>query len=121
MRLTLRTPVSQEPFSLDEVKRFLRITSDQEENLLQHLLHSARAYVEDMTGRALLKQQWLLEMKPPYHPSSPLVRQRESHIEITLPRPPLLKVVSVEVKGKSISHHIQENRVILAPSFWNQN
>ncbi|EKE10379.1 MAG: hypothetical protein ACD_16C00043G0006 [uncultured bacterium] len=121
MRLTLRTPVSQEPFSLDEVKRFLRITSDQEENLLQHLLYSARAYVEDMTGRALLKQQWLLEMKPPYPRASPLVRQREGHIEIMLPRPPLLKIVSVEVQGKAISHDSEENRVILAPSFWNQS
>lgn len=121
MRLTLKTPAVEEPFTLDEVKQFLRITSDHEDRLLQHLLHSARAYVEDTTGRALLKQLWLLEVKPPYPPHSPLVRKRESHIEITLPRPPLLEVVTVEMKGKGISHSIQENRVILSHSFWDQN
>lgn len=88
MRLLQKINPQREPFILEEVKVFLRLQGDQEDALLPTLLSSARAYVEDVTQRSLLKQQWELTLKAPYSPPSPLVRQREKHIEISLPRPP---------------------------------
>ena len=121
MRLTQKIPPTKEPFTLEEAKLFLRIVSDQENSHLLHLLSSARAYVEDVTGRALLKQQWLLEIKPPYPPHSPLVKRQGRHVEMRLPRPPLIEVVSIETKDKSIAYNLEENKVILPSTVWDQN
>ena len=62
---------SQEPVTLEEVKAYLRISSEQEDGLLKTLISSARSYVEGATGRALLKQGWVLHLTPPYPPFPP--------------------------------------------------
>lgn len=115
MRLLQKISPHREPFTLEEVKIFLRLSGDQEDALIHTLLSSARAYVEDVTQRSLLKQQWELTLKPPYSPSSPLVRRREKHIEISLPRPPLMEVESVQSKETPLPYVIEGNKVILSP------
>lgn len=118
MELFLKTPPKQEPLTIDEVKSYLRISTDQEDSFLLNLIASSRAHVESITGRALLKQQWQLGLKPPYPPSSPLVRRMENHIMIQIPKPPLLEVESVTLKGSDISFIQEENKLILSPLFW---
>lgn len=121
MRLLQKTVPQRELFTLEDVKIFLRLQGDQEDTLLSTLLSSAQAYVEEVTQRSLLKQQWQLTLKPPYSPSSPLVRQREKHIEISLPRPPLIEVESVQNKETILSYIIEENKIILSPMHWDKN
>jgi len=120
MRLLQKISPQREPFTLEEVKIFLRLPGDQEDACLPSLLSSARAYVEDVTQRSLLKQQWELTLKPPYSPPSPLVRQREKHIEINLPRPPLMEVELVQSKEVAIPYAIEENKIILSPMYWDK-
>ena len=120
MQLFLKTPPFQEPLRLEEVKAYLRLSFDQEEDFLRTLIAAARAYVEGITGRSLLKQAWELQIRPPYPPSSPLVKCVEKSIEIELPHPPLLEVEAVKLGKKDIPFGIEENKVILSSSFWNK-
>ncbi|MBA3814629.1 MAG: hypothetical protein H0X26_09175 [Alphaproteobacteria bacterium] len=39
---------------------------------------------------------------------------------IDLPKPPLLRVESVTLKGESIPFHLEERKLILAPHFWDK-
>lgn len=121
MRLLQKISPQREPFTLEEVKIFLRLSGEQEDALIPTLLSSARAYVEDVTQRSLLKQQWELTLKPPYSPPSPLVRQREKHIEINLPRPPLIEVELVQSREIVIPYAIEENKIILSPMYKDKN
>ena len=116
MELFLKKPPATEPLTLDEVRSYLRIPSRQDDDLLLSLISTARSHVERLTGRALLKQQWQMDLKPPYPRSSPLVQRRESLI-IHLLKPPLLGIQSVKVKGKAISFRKEERKVILPTSF----
>lgn len=54
------------PVSVDEVKEYLRIDIDEEEDLLESLIVAAVAYVEEYTNRALITQTWdeLLKVFP---------------------------------------------------------
>ncbi|MBA3814630.1 MAG: phage head-tail connector protein [Alphaproteobacteria bacterium] len=74
MELFLKTPSVQEPVTIDEVRSYLRLSSEQEDDTLPTLISAARAHVESITGRALLKQEWQVNLKPPYPHFSPLVR-----------------------------------------------
>lgn len=58
MGLTLITPPSGEPVSLEEARLHLRIDSDDEDPLVAALIRAARDYVERQTGRALITQTW---------------------------------------------------------------
>ncbi|OJW50567.1 MAG: hypothetical protein BGO67_05695 [Alphaproteobacteria bacterium 41-28] len=120
MQLFLKTPPIQEPLTLEEVKTYLRVSSDQEEEYLSSLITSARAYVENVTGRALLKQQWLMQIKPPYPRASPLIKCERENLEIDLPYPPLLEVESVKTGMQEIPFMIEENKALLPSSFWNK-
>lgn len=58
MGLTLLTPPSTEPVSVDAAKLHLRVDSDEENTLITTFISAARRHVENMTGRALLTQTW---------------------------------------------------------------
>jgi hypothetical protein len=120
MQLFLKTPPIQEILTLEEVKTYLRISSDQEDDFLKIIMRAARAHVESLTGRALLKQQWVLGIKPPYPEGSPLVKREGKRLEISLPWPPLLEVEEVKMDGKTIAHEVEENRVLLSSLFWDK-
>ncbi|MBP9692322.1 MAG: phage head-tail connector protein [Alphaproteobacteria bacterium] len=120
MQLFLKTPASQEPLTLEEAKTYLRISSDQEDEFLKMLMAAARSHVESFTGRALLKQQWGLHIKPPYPEGSPLVKREGKRLEIALPRPPLLEVMEVKASAKTIAYEVEENRVLLSSLFWDK-
>lgn len=54
----LLTPPAAEPFTLDEVKRHLRVEIDEDNDLISSYLTSARQTVEETTRRALISQTW---------------------------------------------------------------
>lgn len=51
-------PPSQEPLTLDQIKSFLRIDHDIEDQLLRSLLASATLHIEKCMERSLLTQTW---------------------------------------------------------------
>lgn len=118
MELLLKIPPVQEPITLEEVRSYLRISTEQEDDVLFTLIKAARCHVESLTGRALLKQQWQMSLKPPYPLSSPLVRRLEKSLVIHLPRPPLLRVESVMVKDEEIPFTQEGSKILLSPLFW---
>jgi uncharacterized phiE125 gp8 family phage protein len=52
------TPPAIEPVSLAEAKDFLRIVSDDEDELLGTLITAARLMIEAASGRLLIEQDW---------------------------------------------------------------
>lgn len=83
--LTIVTPPSGEPVSVDELKRHLRITESAHDPMLANLITQARIYCEQFTNRQLITATWKLELD-----SFPDV--------IRLPRPPLQWAVGSYVK-----------------------
>lgn len=51
-------PPAIEPLSLEEVKNYLRIDTDHENELISRLVRAARSIIEDYTGLALITQTW---------------------------------------------------------------
>lgn len=62
--LTLITEPAEEPITLEEAKEHLRIGIEDtdEEGLITSLITAARLHVEDITNRALVKQEWDLQL-----------------------------------------------------------
>lgn len=120
MKIILKTPPVLEPVTIDEARAFLRLANQQEQDTLPTLIAAGRAHVESLTGRALLKQEWQMTLKPPYPPSSPLVRMGAGHVVIHLPKPPLMSVVSVKLGEKDIPFQQEESKVVLSPQYWNE-
>jgi uncharacterized phiE125 gp8 family phage protein len=83
--LKLATAPVQEPVSLTDVKRRLRVTVDDSDADLLDALAECRALCEQECGRAFLTQTWTL-----YLDGFPGCG------EIVLPRPPLQSVTSVK-------------------------
>lgn len=74
-----------EPFTLDQMKVYLRVDDDSDDDFISVLITAARERVEDLTGRCLMQQQWQLGLdRFPYHRG-----------EILLPRAPLLSLDSI--------------------------
>lgn len=117
MELFLKTPPTLEPVTVEEVRSYLRLPSRQDGDLLLNLISTARAHVESLTGRALLKQQWQMDLKPPYPRSSPLVQRREEHIIIHLLKPPLLGIQSVQAQEKDIPYRKEGGKILLSTRF----
>jgi hypothetical protein len=120
MELILKTSPRHEIIGIEEVRAYLRLSSDQEEGTLPTLISAARAHIESYTGRSLLKQAWQLNLKPPYPRCSPLVRVLENNVILELPRPPLLKVNSVKVKDEEVVFQVEDGKVILSSRFWDK-
>jgi uncharacterized phiE125 gp8 family phage protein len=118
MHLTLMKP-PQDPFSLEEAKTFLKISSDDEDQLVKSIMSAATTHVENFTGRSLLKQVWELTLTPPYPTFSPLVYVKEKALAVHLPRPPLLEVTSVKVAKKPWEFKVEDNRLTLPSHLWN--
>ncbi|MBS0272710.1 MAG: phage head-tail connector protein, partial [Proteobacteria bacterium] len=111
MQLFLKIPPAEEPLSLTEVKTYLRVTSDLEDSYIRDLIASARAYVEGVTGRALLKQKWLMQLNPPYPRTSPLIKWKGKDLEIMIPHQPLMEVKSTTIEGKELPFKVRENKI----------
>lgn len=56
--LELITAPASEPVTVIEAKAWARVTTDEDDSLIDALTSTARAHVEELTGRALLTQTW---------------------------------------------------------------
>lgn len=56
MTIKIITQPTSEPVTLEELKEFARVDFDDDDNLLNGLIKTAREYVENATGRACVKQ-----------------------------------------------------------------
>lgn len=79
------TPPAIEPVSLSQAKDFLRILTDDEDELLGTLITAARLMIEAASGRLLIEQSWRLvldgwpqggEIRLPFSPVRSLVAAR---------------------------------------------
>lgn len=120
MSLFLKFPPPCEPLGLQETKRYLRISSELEDPLMTSLISDSRVYVENITGRALLKQGWQLQLTPPYPPSFPLAQTHYQELSFILPKPPLLEVVSVKSKEKEVPFAQEDSKLKIASQFYGE-
>ena len=58
----LLLPPAAEPLSVAEVKAFVRVTHDDDDDLIAALIAAARSHVEALTRRALLTQSWRITL-----------------------------------------------------------
>lgn len=98
MKLKLLEQSNQLPLSLELAKGYLRITHNQEDTVLQHLLRAAVMWVEEASEKTLTPKTWLFTHK-----------QRK----VFLPNPPVLKILEVKFKGVTLP----EDKY----SLWDQN
>jgi len=87
MGLTITTPPTAEPVTLDEAKAHLRVDGTAEDTYITALIQAARAWVENFTTRQLVQAtyEWTLD-RFPGRPENPL----------RFPRSPVASVDSVE-------------------------
>jgi uncharacterized phiE125 gp8 family phage protein len=78
-------PPGAEPVTLDEMKRWIGLDHDADDDLISSLLPSARLAVEVMTGRVITTTGWTLRIEDGF-----------AKPEIVLPKSPVLAVHSVE-------------------------
>lgn len=52
----------KEPLTLEEAKRWLKVEHEEEDDIILSLITDAREFIERMTGRALLYQDWDLHL-----------------------------------------------------------
>jgi uncharacterized phiE125 gp8 family phage protein len=86
MGLKLITPPASEPISLAEAKTHLRVIDSDQDSLISALIKAARMNCENWTGRAFVDQTWDL-----YFDEFPT----GDHLEIKIPKPPLIQIVAV--------------------------
>ena len=60
MTMTIVTSPADEPVTLDELRQYLRLDGNAEDELLGRLLRAARETFEHHTGIAMMKQTWRL-------------------------------------------------------------
>jgi len=71
--LRVTTPPAAEPFTLDFVKNYLKVDASYDDDLIEHLIRSARSRAEGLLNMGLLPQaiEEQFERFPPYHPNNP--------------------------------------------------
>lgn len=98
------TPPTVEPVTLAEAKAHLRIDADAEDDLIQGLIATARAWCEDYCDRTFVLTQWTMNLDSFYGPvGSPVqfglkadgnnIEGRQGtvpNLDIELPRPPMI-------------------------------
>jgi uncharacterized phiE125 gp8 family phage protein len=90
MNLTLLTGPVREPVSLDETKAWLRLDSDDEDQLLSALIVSARLTLEAHTRRFFVTQSWRMTFDA--WPASVLRRK-----SLSVPFAPMRSVAAIRV------------------------
>jgi len=83
-RTTLITGPDSEPITTAEAKLNLRVDGNDHDNLINELIGTARAYIEEITNRKLIEQtwDWYLDGFPGAN-------------EIEVPYPPLISVTGI--------------------------
>lgn len=110
MRIVQAVPPTDLPVSVEEAKLFLRVDHDDEDDLIESFIGSARDAVEAYLLRAVMDQEWKVWVR----------RLPES---MMLPRPPVVSVEGVVIHGGEVSLEDFEidpvgNRLIVKNPVW---
>lgn len=85
MKLKLLQQSNELPIQVARVKEYVRQTSDVDDLLIEGLIKTASAWVEEATGKTLLKKKWLYTNK---------------NTRIRLPRGPVMTIEQVKLGSK---------------------
>lgn len=108
MQLTLVKKPLQEIISLEEVKNYLRIDHDFDDNLLRTLISSTRAAMEAIIQKSIMIQTWeyvlnIDSLADFYSENTELPTISYGVINIPLPKPPVIKIVELTAGGTVIN------------------
>jgi uncharacterized phiE125 gp8 family phage protein len=85
--LVVETPPNTEPVSLDEAKNFLRVTNDNDNDLITGLIVAAREYCEMFTSRSFVNKGYRQSLDaPPYFTDSMVSQQSYPPAYYALPQ-----------------------------------
>lgn len=101
---SLVTPPAAEPVALADVKLHARIDATTDDSLITTLITAARIWAENYTGRALIDQTWQMALDTWPSPAEDwwdgirdgAISGLDRIAFISLPRPPLVSVTSVQ-------------------------
>ncbi|MDR0677210.1 MAG: head-tail connector protein [Holosporaceae bacterium] len=107
MNLSLIKKPSCEIITLEETKTYLRIDHDFDDNLILNFIVSTREAMESIIQRSIMKQTWEYELNNSSlcnlsFGDSDLPSILGDMIRITLPKPPVMRIISVKVDDKSV-------------------
>ncbi|MDR1032149.1 MAG: head-tail connector protein [Holosporales bacterium] len=101
MSLKLLQKPELEPIRLDDIKSFLHLEHDLDDNLLNVLITTARELVEKFLGRSLITQKWQYQNRMDIcaEPARPLnvaeVYPFGMNVNIALPNAPIIEVTNL--------------------------
>lgn len=110
MQLTLIEHPAQEIISLKQAKDYLRVEHDFDDALISSLIRSTRELMETMIEKSILKQTWKCVISRGSMCGFNLNNFDETDrlqcmVTFALPRPPIMKILSVHVGGKKLEEH----------------
>ncbi len=99
MSLTLLHSPQKEPVTLADVKAFLRIEGSEEDEVLKHLIKTARLAIEAFTARSLIHQVWRFTVNAGFCIAKSdsgflTVHHRPQDQGIELPRSPFVELLA---------------------------
>ncbi|AEE98031.1 head-tail connector protein [Mahella australiensis] len=102
MGIKLVSEPSEEPVTLEEAKKHLRVDISDDDSLITSLIMAAREHAEAITRRALITQTWELSLDIwPYGS------------EIIIPLPPLQKVDSIKYTDSAGVEHMLDLNICI--------
>lgn len=108
MQLNLIEAPASEIITLEETKKYLRIDHDFDDNLIVMLIKSTREAIEAVIQKSIMKQAWEYNIQN-QHVSNFYFNEGGDYpnvfddvLKISLPKPPVRKIISVEIGDKEI-------------------
>jgi len=108
MQFTIERRPTEEIVTLNEVKSYLKIDDDYENDILELLIKSTREAIEAIIQKSVISQVWRYEvnmnnLNDCYHKKIGSPDLNGGYIKISLPKPPIIKILSLTSNGKEIS------------------
>lgn len=96
--LSLKEAPEQKPVSLEDMKLFLRVDGEDEDELIKSLITSATEYLEEFTNRAFVTQTWIQSVEAKPKKNIGLSDQFNTHqSKILLRKSPVKSVNSISI------------------------
>jgi uncharacterized phiE125 gp8 family phage protein len=102
MNMYLVKPPEKEMISLEEGKNYLRVDHDFDDDCLTSLIRSTREALETVIQKSVLRQTLKYIINGNFFLREKYVSFCGNTVIIPLPKPPIIKIVSVTLDGKKI-------------------
>ena len=101
------------PLTVAQAKAHCRVTTAADDSYIEQLIRVAVNYAEDRTGTAIGRQTWEMHLSEfhvsPYayaHEYGHTYAYSHTHSAITIPKPPLIDVLSIQYKPPGLGYSI---------------